>query len=78
MIKDLITKNRSYRRFEQDHPVDLQILRELVDLARLSPSGLVPVLHGSRRMNCLGVILLPIACNMSGVGPRVAGWLGLL
>lgn len=40
--------------------------------------GLLPVLHGSRRMNCLGVILLPIACNMSGVGARIAEWMGLL
>ena len=40
--------------------------------------GLVPVLLGSRRMNCLGVILLPMACNLSGVGATVAGWLGLL
>lgn len=40
--------------------------------------GLIPVLWGSRRMNCLGVILLPMACNMSGVGPSVAKWLGLL
>ncbi len=40
--------------------------------------GLLPVLYGSRRMNCLGVILLPIACNMSGVGSRIAEWMGLL
>ena len=40
--------------------------------------GLIPVLYGSRRMNCLGVILLPMACNMSGFGPVVAGWLGLI
>ena len=40
--------------------------------------GLIPVLFGSRRMNCLGVILLPLACNMSGVGGAVAAWLGLL
>ena len=40
--------------------------------------GLIPVLYGSRRMNCLGVILLPLACNMSGIGPRVARALGLL
>lgn len=40
--------------------------------------GLMPVLYGSRRMNCLGVIMLPMACNMSGVGSVVAGWLGLL
>ena len=40
--------------------------------------GLIPVLLGSRRMNCLGVILLPMACNMSGCGAKVAGWMGLL
>ncbi|TFH17233.1 MAG: hypothetical protein E4H02_03480 [Lentisphaerales bacterium] len=40
--------------------------------------GLIPLLFGSRRMNCLGVILLPVACNMSGIGPAVAGALGLL
>lgn len=39
MIKDLILKNRSYRRFYQDHKISLEELKELVDLARLSPSG---------------------------------------
>ncbi len=39
--------------------------------------GLLPVLFGTRRMNTLGVILLPMACNMSGIGPAVAGILGL-
>ncbi|MGE5601550.1 MAG: nitroreductase family protein [Nitrososphaerales archaeon] len=39
MIKDLVLKNRSYRRFYQDVPVSLETLRELVDLARLSASG---------------------------------------
>ena len=40
--------------------------------------GLLPVLFGSRRMNCLGVILLPMACSMSGVGTAVAQWLRLI
>ena len=40
--------------------------------------GLLPVMLGSRRMNCLSVILLPMACNMSGIGSDIAGWLGLL
>ncbi|MDI6773902.1 MAG: tripartite tricarboxylate transporter permease [Verrucomicrobiota bacterium] len=40
--------------------------------------GLIPVLFGARRMNALGVILLPMACNMSGIGPSVARALGLL
>lgn len=39
--------------------------------------GLIPVLYGSRRMNALGVVLLPLACNMSGFGPAVAAWFGL-
>jgi len=40
--------------------------------------GLIPVLWGSRRTNCMGVLLLPIALNMAGVGGTVAGWLGLI
>ena len=40
--------------------------------------GLIPVLYGSRRLNCLGILLLPIACNLSGCGATVAAWLGLL
>ncbi len=40
--------------------------------------GLLPVLYGSRRLNCLGILLLPIACNMSGIGEPIAAFLGLL
>ncbi len=39
MLKDLILKNRSYRRFYQDKEISLDELSELVDLARLSPSA---------------------------------------
>ncbi len=39
MMKDLITKNRSYRRFHEDKTVDRDTLRELIDLARLSASA---------------------------------------
>jgi nitroreductase len=39
MLKSLVLKNRSYRRFYQHITVEKKILRELVDLARLSPSG---------------------------------------
>ncbi|HAF31306.1 MAG TPA: nitroreductase [Bacteroidales bacterium] len=39
MLKDLILKNRSYRRFYQDYKISIEDLTELVDLARLSASG---------------------------------------
>ncbi len=40
--------------------------------------GTIPVLWGSRRMNCMGVLLLPITLNMAGLGPTVAHWLGII
>jgi len=39
VIKDLILKNRSYRRFYQEVSIKLETLRELVELARLSASA---------------------------------------
>ena len=39
MIRDLVTKNRSYRRFHQEVIIEYDTLRELVDLARLSASA---------------------------------------
>ena len=39
MIKDLVHTCRSYRRFYEDHALDEETLRELVDLARLGASG---------------------------------------
>ena len=39
MLRDLVLKNRSCRRFYQDNTIELETLRELVDLARLSASG---------------------------------------
>lgn len=39
MIRDLILKNRSCRRFYSEIIIKLDTLRELVDLARLSPSA---------------------------------------
>ncbi len=39
ILKDLVLKNRSYRRFYQEKAVNLTTLRELVDLARLSASA---------------------------------------
>lgn len=39
LLKDLIAKNRSYRRFYQDEAVATETLRQLIELARLSPSA---------------------------------------
>ena len=39
MFEELVRKNRSYRRFREDLPVDTETLRGLVDLARLSASA---------------------------------------
>jgi len=36
---DLVAKNRSYRRFDQQWEISPETLRELVGLARLTPSG---------------------------------------
>jgi nitroreductase len=38
-FKEVVEKNRSYRRFYQDHEISLETLRGLVDLARLTPSA---------------------------------------
>ena len=39
MLKDLLTKNRSYRRFRQSERIKEEELKELVGLTRLCASG---------------------------------------
>ena len=39
MLRDLVLRNRSYRRFHEEIAIDRQTLTELVELARLSPSA---------------------------------------
>lgn len=39
MLKNLIKKSRSYRRFEENQKIEKQTLKELIDLARLGPSA---------------------------------------
>ena len=39
MLKELVKRSRSYRKFSQEVVIDIQTLRELIELARLSPSG---------------------------------------
>ena len=38
-FEDLLTRNRSYRRFHEDRPVDRRTLVELVELTRRCPSA---------------------------------------
>lgn len=38
-LKELVLKNRSYRRFDQSKKISLEQLKSWVDLARISPSG---------------------------------------
>lgn len=38
MLKDLVTRCRSFRRFHEDVKISTEELKELVDLARLTPS----------------------------------------
>jgi putative membrane protein len=40
--------------------------------------GLLPVMWGARRTNCMGVLLLPLTLQMAGLGTTVASWLGLI
>jgi putative membrane protein len=40
--------------------------------------GLMPVMWGARRMNCMGVLLVPLVLSLAGYGTTVAGWLGLI
>lgn len=68
-VKDLILKNRSYRRFDQKVPVTMDLLREMVDAARLSASA--------RNMQSLRYMLFndPNAC--ARIFPTLA-WAGYL
>jgi nitroreductase len=69
MLKDLIVKNRSYRRFDQSQPVSEDTLRGLVDLARLSASG--------SNMQPLKYVLSHDAARNSAVFSCL-GWAGYL
>lgn len=39
MLRNLVLKNRSYRRYYEEEAIDLDTLKALIDLARLSGSG---------------------------------------
>lgn len=50
----------------------------LLIAAVATPIGLLPVMWGARRMNCMGVLLIPLTLQMAGLGTTVANWLGLI
>ena len=39
MFRDLVLKNRSYRRFDESEAIERETLLDLVELARVTPSG---------------------------------------
>jgi nitroreductase len=68
-VKDLILKNRSYRRFNQSVIVPMSLLREMVDAARLSGSA--------RNMQSLRYMLFNNASDCERIFPTLA-WAGYL
>jgi len=69
MLKDLILKNRSYRRFHQEVPVPMELLREMVEAARLSGSA--------RNMQALRYMLFNDPFDCARIFPALA-WAGYL
>ena len=58
MIKDLVIRTRSYRRFFEDHHISMETLMDLIDLARLSASAanrqpLKYILSNEKEMNAI-------------------------
>ena len=88
MLSDLIRKNRSFRRFYQDHVLDLETLTGLVDLARLSASAanLQPLRYilsvdsekNSHIFSCLGWAAYLKAWNGPEEGERPSGYILIL
>lgn len=68
-LKDLILKNRSYRRFDQRVPVSMDLLREMVDAARLSGSA--------RNLQPLRYMLFNDPAECARIFPTLA-WAGYL
>jgi nitroreductase len=69
MVRDLVLKNRSCRRFYQDIKIELKTLRELIELARLSASA--------GNLQPLKYILLNDSKKNSLIFPHLA-WAGYL
>jgi putative membrane protein len=52
-------------------------LAGLVVLLAATGIGLIPNAFGSRRANCLGILLLPMLLDATNATPSIADWLGL-
>ena len=69
MLYDLVLKTRSFRRFKEDEPVDIDTLRYLVDLARLGGSA--------RNVQPLKYVLINEPAVNEKIFPLL-GWAGYL
>lgn len=69
MIKDLITKNRSYRRFAPSIKIEAAMMKNWIELARLSSSG--------RNMQSLKYVICTDENLNSLIFPHL-GWAGYL
>ena len=69
MIRDLIIKNRSYRRFNQSVKMDSDIIKKWIELARFSASG--------RNMQSLKYIVCTEEHVVDKIFPHL-GWAGYL
>jgi nitroreductase len=77
-LRELILKNRTFRRFHQDVPMDEATLKELVDLGRLSASGgnlqpLKYLISATPERNALIFPHLAWAAYLKGWGGPVEG-----
>lgn len=70
MFSELVLKNRSIRRFKEDFPVSSDILKELVDLARITPSA--------RNMQPLKYIISSSDSKTNSIIFSALGWAGYL
>lgn len=86
-LKDLVIKNRSYRRFDESVRISEETLKELVDLARCSPSSanrqaLRFMIFCQPEKNALIFPHLTFARNLNWSGPaegeRPAGYIIIL
>jgi nitroreductase len=70
MLKELILRTRSYRRFHQEYAISVDTLKELVDLARFSASG--------SNKQPLKFLLSYDAEKNAKIFPTIVSWKGMI